>query len=169
MDRWAAQWGNQLSIQHKVWVVLLLLCVPLSVGIAIHLYVVQQLLALQQQRHELMLADEQVDVLGRLAIDIEDGFRGYVLTQQSAFLVPLAEAEGKLDQALSDATTSLARLSGSPNSLAPIEQQLKDLLRSKHELIADIQKGQADKALAYVRSGEGLRLSDLLRADLRTV
>ena len=169
MDRWAAHWGDQLRIQHKVWVVLLLLCVPLSAGIAIHLYVVKQLLALQQQRQELMLADEQVDVLGRLAIDIEDGFRGYVLTQQPAFLAPLAEAEAKLDQALSDATTSLARLSGSPNSLAPIEQQLKYLLRSKHELIADIQKGQADKALAYVRSGEGLRLSDLLREDFRTV
>ena len=107
--------------------------------------------------------------LGRLAIDIEDGFRGYVLTQQPAFLAPLAEAEAKLDQALSDATKSLAKLSGSPNHLAPIEQQLKDLLRSKQELIADIQKGPADKALAYVRSGEGLRLSDLLREDVRTV
>jgi signal transduction histidine kinase/CHASE3 domain sensor protein len=169
MDRWAAQWGDQLRIQHKVWVVLLLLCVPLSAGIAIHLYVVQQLLALQQQRQELMLADEQVHVLGRLAIDIEDGFRGYVLTQQPAFLAPLAEAEAKLNQALSDTTKSLAKLSGSPNHLAPIEQQLKDLLRSKHELIADIQKGPADKALAYIRSGEGLRLSDLLREDVRTI
>ena len=169
MNRWAAQWGGQLRIQHKVWVVLLLLCVPLSAGIAIHLYIVKQLLALQQQRQELMLADEQVHVLGRLAIDIEDGFRGYVLTQQPAFLAPLAEAEAKLDQALSDAAKSLARLSGSPNSLAPIEQQLKALLRSKHELIADIQKGPGDKTLAYVRSGEGLRLSDLLREDVRTV
>ncbi|MBK5282559.1 MAG: CHASE3 domain-containing protein [Nitrospiraceae bacterium] len=169
MNRWAAQWGDQLRIQHKVWVVLLLLCVPLSTGVAIHLYVVQQLLALQQQRQELMLADEQVHVLGRLAIDIEDGFRGYVLTQQPAFLAPLAEAEAKLDQALSDATTSLAKLSGSPNQLAPIAQQLKDLLQSKHDLIADIQKGPAGKALAYVRSGEGLRLSDLLREDVRTV
>jgi signal transduction histidine kinase/CHASE3 domain sensor protein len=169
MNRWAAQLGGQLRIQHKVWVVLLLLCVPLIAGIAIHLYVVQQLLALQQQRQELMLADEQVHALGRLAIDIEDGFRGYVLTQQPAFLAPLAEAEAKLDQVLSNAMTSLARLSGSPNSLAPIEQRLKDLLRSKHELIADIQKGPGDKALAYVRSGEGLRLSDLLREDFRTV
>ena len=79
MDRWASQWGNQLRIQHKVWVALLLLCVPLSVGIAIHLYIVQQLLELQQQRQELMLADAQVHALGRLAVDIEDGFRGYVL------------------------------------------------------------------------------------------
>src|SRR4029077_2966242 len=142
---------------------------PLSAGIAIHLYVVKQLLALQQQRQELMLADEQVDVLGGLAIDIEDGFRGYVLTQEPAFLAPLAEAEAKLDQALSDATKSLAKLSASPTHLAPIEQQLKSLLRSKHELIADIQKGPADKALAYVRSGEGLRRSDLLREGVRAV
>ncbi len=165
----AAQWGDQLRIQHKVWVVLLLLCVPLSAGIAIHLYVAQQLLTLQQQRDDLMLAAEQVHVLGRLAVDIEDGFRGYVLTQQSAFLSPLAEAETKLNQTLSDAAKSLTKLSGSPNQLASIERQLKDLLRSKHELIADIQNGQLDKALAYVRSGEGLRLSSLLRADLWAV
>ena len=169
MGRWTVQWGDQLRIQHKVWVMLLLLCVPLGAGIAIHLYVVQQLLALQQERQDLILADEQVHLLGRLAVDIEDGFRGYVLTQQPAFLAPLAEAEAKLNRALSDATTSLAKLPGSPNQLASIDRQLKDLLRSKHELIADIQKGPADKAIAYVRSGEGLRLSDLLRTDLRTV
>ena len=169
MDRWAAQWGDRLRIQHKVWVMLLLLCVPLGAGIAIHLYAVQQLLALQQQKQDLMLADHQVHMLGRLAVDIEDGFRGYVLTQQPAFLAPLVEAEAKLNHALSDASTSLAKLSGSPNQLAPIERQLKDLLRSKQELIADIQQGLADKALTYVRSGEGLRMSDLLRADLRTV
>src|SRR5438874_4266685 len=163
------RWVNQLRIQHKVWVMLLLLCVPLGAGIAIHLYIVQQLLSLQQQKQDLMLADGQVHLLGRLAVDIEDGFRGYVLTQQPAFLAPLVEAEAKFNQALSDASTSLAKLSGSPNQLVSIERQLKDLLRSKQELIADIQRGLADKALAYVRSGEGLRRSDLLRADLRTV
>jgi CHASE3 domain sensor protein len=112
------QWVNQLRIQHKVWVMLLLLCVPLSAGIAIHLYIVQQLLSLQQQKQDLMLADGQVHLLGRLAVDIEDGFRGYVLTQQPVFLAPLVEAEAKFNQALSDASTSLAKLSGSPNQLA---------------------------------------------------
>jgi signal transduction histidine kinase/CHASE3 domain sensor protein len=169
MGRWDAQWGHQLRIQHKVWVVLLLLCVPLSIGIAVHLYVVKQLLTLEQQGQDLMSAEEQVRVLGRLAIDIEDGFRGYVLTQHPAFLAPLAHAESKIDQSLSDATQSLAKLLGSPNSLETIEQELKDLMRSKHELIADIREGQADSALTYVRSGEGLRLSDHLRESVRTV
>ena len=169
MNRWIVQWGSHLRIQQKVWVVLLLLCVPLSAGIAIHLYIAQQLLELQQERQELMLADAQVHALGRLAVDIEDGFRGYVLTQQPAFLAPLLDAESTLDRTLSDAATSLARLTGPSTSLATIEQQLKDLLRSKHELISDLQKGPADKALAYVRSGEGFRRSDLLREDVRAV
>src|SRR5215467_12600699 len=117
MDRWAVVWGYQLRIQHKVWVMLLLLCLPLGAGIALHLYVVHQLLALQQQKQDLMLADNQVHVLGRLAVDIEDGFRGYVLTQQPAFLAPLVEAEAKLDLVLSDASASMAKLSGSPDQL----------------------------------------------------
>jgi len=167
--RWAIQRINGLRIQHKVWVALLLLCVPLAAGIAVHLYFVQQLLVLQQQRHELMLAEEMVQMLGRLAIDIEDGFRGYVLTQQSAFLAPLADAEAKLDRILPDVETSLEKVSDLPVRYDRINHQVKSLLRSKHELIADIQNGPADKALAYVRSGEGLRLSDVLRGDLRTI
>ena len=53
--------------------------------------------------------------------------------------------------------------------LIPIEQQLKDFLRSKHELIAEVQQGNAEHALAYVQSGEGLRMSDRFRQELRTI
>ena len=169
MNRWAAQWWEQLRIQHKVWAVLLLLCLPLVGGLTIHLYFIQQLLGVQHQRNELVLAEEQVQTLQRLAIDIEDGFRGYVLTQQPSFLAPLIDADAKLNPALMRAAKTLASLSGSPNDLAPIERQLKNLLRSKHELIADIQRGDVAKALAYIQSREGLRLSDRLRQDLRNI
>jgi signal transduction histidine kinase/CHASE3 domain sensor protein len=169
MSRWAAEWWNQLRIQHKVWAVLLLLCVPLVGGLATHLYLVQRLLAFQQQRHELVLAHEQVHLLRRLAIDIEDGFRGYVLTQQPAFLASFTEAESKIDLVLTSATSSLAGLSTPPDGLSSIERQLKDLLRSKQELIADIQRGNSAKALTFIRSGKGLQTSDRLRENLRAI
>ncbi len=114
MHRWAAQWWEQLRIQHKVWTVLLLLCIPLIGGLATHLHIVQQLLSTQQQRHELVLALEHIELLQRLAIDIEDGFRGYVLTQQPAFLAPLTEAESKVGPALVSATRLMEGLSGPP-------------------------------------------------------
>ena len=93
MSRSVTQWWQRLRIQHKVWAVLLLLCVPLIGGLATHLYFVQKLLSIQQQRQDLVLAHAEVHLLARLAVDIEDGFRGYVLTQQAPFLTPLTEAE----------------------------------------------------------------------------
>jgi signal transduction histidine kinase/CHASE3 domain sensor protein len=165
----AADWWSRLRIQHKVWAVLLVLCIPLIAGLSTHLYLVQQLLTLQAQRHDLILADEQVNLLRRLAVDIEDGFRGYLLTQKPAFLAPLTEAEGKFDEALREAKRRLAVASGSEDMLTPIEQQLKDFLRSKHELISDVQHGKAETALEYVRSGEGLKVADRFRQELRTI
>ncbi|MDP2382815.1 MAG: ATP-binding protein [Nitrospirota bacterium] len=169
MKRWALQWWDHLRIQHKVWAVLLLMCLPLIGGLATHLYIVQQLLSTQQQRHELILARGHVELLRRLAIDIEDGFRGYVLTQQPAFLAPLTEAESRVESALTGAARLLAGLSGFQEGFEPITWQLKDLLRSKHALIADIQRGNTAKALAYIRLGEGLRRSDRLRQDLQAI
>jgi len=169
MDQWAVEWWDRLRIQHKVWAVLLLLCLPLVGGLAIHLYIVQQLLTIQEQRHDLVLASDQVEVLGRLAVDIEDGFRGYVLTQQPAFLAPLTEADAKIGPALTSAAKTLATLSHSPGNLELFERQLKDFLRSKDELIVDMQRGDTAKALAYIRSGEGLRLSESLRKNLRII
>lgn len=169
MTRRVAEWWRQLRIQHKLWAVLLLLCVPLIGGLAGHLYVVQHLLELQQQRHELILAHEQVHRLRRLAIDIEDGFRGYVLTRQDSFLTPLKEAEVKIDSVMTDASALLARVSDGRENLESLEGQVKELLQSKHELIADIERGNLAGVLSYVESGEGLRLSDSIRRDLRRV
>ena len=169
MNRLVSRWWSRLRIQHKVWTVLLVLCVPLIAGLSTHLYLVQQLLTLQEQRQDLILAHEQVNLLRRLAVDIEDGFRGYLLTQRPEFLAPLTEAESKIDQALEDAKRTLLAALGSAEMLTPIERQLKDFLRSKHELIADVQRGDAEHALAYVRSGEGLRQSDRFRQELHTI
>lgn len=169
MNQSVSRWWQQLRIQHKVWAVLLLLCVPLAAGLSVHLYLVQHVLALQQQRHNVALAHSYVFELQRLAIDIEDGFRGYVLTQQPAFLTPLTDAEVKLESTLSNAARAMENLSEPPARLIPIEKQLKHLLQSKHELILEIQKGGAEKAFAYVRTGEGLRLSDRFREDLRAL
>jgi signal transduction histidine kinase/CHASE3 domain sensor protein len=152
-----------------VWAILLLLCLPLLAGLATHLSFVNRLIALQEQRHDLARAQEQVHLLRRLTADIEDGFRGYLLTQQPIFLAPLTDAEAKLDAVMATASHALSDLAGPPNELVLIERQLKELLQSKHELIADVQRGEAEKAWEYVRSGEGLKLSDGLREHLRSI
>lgn len=166
MDRWVIHWWKQLRIQHKVWAVLLLLCLPLVGGLGAHLYALNQLLNIQQQRHDLVLADNYVNLLRRLAVDVEDGFRGYVLTRQEAFLSPLVKAEARIENALNDARRALAAAPGLTKNLESVETHLHDLLRSKSELLADMRQGSGEQVLEYIRSGEGLRLSDRLREEL---
>jgi signal transduction histidine kinase len=169
MARWVAQWWKQLRIQHKVWAALFLLCIPLAAGLATHLYAVQQLLDTQQVRSKLVGAESKVNLLQRLAVDIEDGFRGYLVTRQPIFLGPLVEAEAKLDHALEQSKIAVEEVLGSSEQLGGIETQLRALLQSKHEMIRKIESGDSETVFSYVRSGEGLLLSDRIRNDLRVV
>lgn len=163
------EWWRNLKVQQKVWSVLILLLIPLLLALGWHLYLVNRLLNFQSDRHAGFLVLEQVHTIRRIAIDIEDAFRGYVLTEQEKFLAPLREAESKLP----DVVRTIDRLSGRPMSsiddLRAVIPRLEELLRSKHELISEIESGRQERALAYIRSGQGLVLSDALRKDLWTI
>lgn len=162
-----ARW-RALKVQHKVDAVLVLLLIPLSGVLALHLYLVSLLLAVQHDRHSQISAREQVQIVRRVAIDIEDAFHGYVLTVKKEFLTPLYEAEAKL-QELEQEIDHLRGRGIALDDLRALLPGLKQQLRSKHELIADIESGRQDHALSYIKSGQGLVLSDALRADLRTI
>lgn len=157
-ERW-----ERLKVEHKIWTVLALLLAPLFLAVSLHLYLSEQLLLVQQQRHGILMTSDQVHGLRRLAVDIEDAFRGYVLTEQPTFLAPMREAQAKLE------LLERTGLAGVPEELRPLVPTINSLLASKRELIADIQEGRADKALAYIRSGKGLELSDALRQKFRTI
>ncbi len=160
--RWA-----RLPVQQKIWAVLIFLLFPLLGALGVHIYLMNQLLATQQQRHQILLAREQIQVLGRLTVDIEDAFRGYLLSQQPKFLVPMTEAETKLDTALGVALRSLKDQPSIAADLGGIGDRLHKLLLSKRRLIQDLQAGRRTEVLDYVQSGQGLLLSDTLRADFR--
>lgn len=161
------RWWRRLSVQHKVWAVLLLLLVPLLGSFSIHLLLVDRLLTIQQARHDALLTREQVHVLHRLAVDIEDGFRGYLLTEQPAFLSPLHEAEAKLTPLLVEVLDQTKDRPILANDLRGIERRLTELLESKHRLLAQFQAGRKSEVFSYVREGQGLALSDALRLDFR--
>lgn len=161
------RWWDRLSIQKKVWVVLLLVIVPLIGALASHIWLVNQLLATQQIRHDSILAREQTQVLRRLTVDIEDAFRGYLLTHNRAFLTPMTDAEQKLDGAVAEAIARLRRVPQVSADLTAVGARLRELLASKHVLLARIERGETAAVLKYVSSGEGLALSDHLRTELR--
>jgi signal transduction histidine kinase len=169
MPEMLRRWWSRVLVQKKVWVILLVVFTPLIATLAFHVTLVTELRALQQQRQHAVLAREQLHTLRRLAIDIETAFRGYLLTRQDQFLHPLREAELELPPTIAKALELTEGAPGLAADLRGASERLKALLDSKQALIREVSKGRPDVAIAYVRSGKGIVLSDALRAEFRTI
>jgi CHASE3 domain sensor protein len=116
-----------------------------------------QTLEAQQQRSAIR---EEVLRLRRLAADIDSGFRGYALMRQSIFLAPMVAAEAEFPQAmqrLSDLTINTPSLQGGAQVL---RRRLEELVNTKRQLTLQIEDGKQEKALAYLRTGDGVALSE---------
>jgi signal transduction histidine kinase/CHASE3 domain sensor protein len=163
----STDWWDRLSVQRKVISILAGIFAPLLCAFLLHFSMVNHLLRIQEQREQIVLVREQVHILRRLGVDIEDAFRGYLLTRQEKFLLPMKEAEAKLDGTLAHVNEVAQGIPGLDLALQKAEGQLKGLLESKHRLIKEISKGHVDQVNQYVASGEGLALSDTLRDSLR--
>lgn len=159
-------WWDRLRVRQKVWTVVLVLCVPLISALTIHFTLIHQLRQVQQQYSHLLLARDQIHILTGLAVDIEDGFRGYLLTEQEVFLEPMREAEARLVPTVAETVELVKGLPGPAAKIQEVNQRFNDLLVSKRELIKRVQAGQAREVVQYVRTGKGLVLSNALRHDL---
>jgi signal transduction histidine kinase/CHASE3 domain sensor protein len=100
---------------------------------------------------------------------VEDAFRGYLLTRQDVFLRPMEEAGLKLKPAVA---RMLVLVRDRPDLTAEVQQataRLASLLESKQALVRQYRSGRAAQVLQYVRSGEGLRMSDAVRDEFRVI
>lgn len=169
MRQIASTWWNQLRVQQKVWVILLGLFIPLVCALAVHVSLITHLLTIQQQRHDMTLALEQAQVLRRLGVDMEDAFRGYLLTKLDAFLKPMDEAELKLKPAVARMLVLVKDMPDLTADVGHATSRLESLLESKRMRIREYRAGHTAEVLRYVRSGEGLRISDAVRDELRVI
>lgn len=167
MTEACARWWNRLRVRQKVLTIVLLVFVPLAAALGFQVFLINHLLAIQQQHRQTVSARYQILTLRRLAVDIEDAFRGYLLTQQDIFLKPLDEAEPKLKPTVDRALALAESIPGLAGDVHSVADRLHKLLESKHALIQQVRAGRVEEVLNYVRSGQGLAISDALRKDFR--
>lgn len=166
----AQGWWTKLRVQQKVWTLLVVVFVPLVLALVVPVSLIHQLQTLQREHHQIVLAREQVQILRRLAVDIEDAFRGYLLTGREEFLAPLQEAGPKIKPTVARITELVRDVPESSDlmqQLTSTSLRLETLLQSKHALLAQVRSNHLDAVLQYVRSGQGLVLSDMVRNDFR--
>jgi signal transduction histidine kinase/CHASE3 domain sensor protein len=166
---WSSWWWQRLRVRQKLWGVLLLIFIPLVASIIAQITLLNHVRALQQQHQHIILAREQIEILRRLTVDIEDAFRGYLLTRQVAFLAPLREAEPKVKPTIEQVQALIRDVPNVGVDVSQAARQLMGLLESKHVLIEQVQQGKIRQVLRYVESGRGIALSDSLRNEFRAL
>jgi CHASE3 domain sensor protein len=129
------------------------LCVLVQIPIVWHWHNVN---AVQQQRSHIK---EEVLRLQALTMDMENGFRGYVLTKQSVFLQPVVHGEAKVQGSLnhlSELTKDLPNLRVRVNLL---QERIHELIETKRRLTRELDRGNHETVLSHIRLGDGLALS----------
>ena len=167
LERW-----SRLRVQQKVWVILLVAFLPLVAAFAVHVTLITRLLAVQQERHQIVLVREQIHQLRRLAVDTEDSVIGYLLTGQPTFLDTLQAAESRLGPALERAVAmvqTVTRLEGLETEVRHAGARLAAMIDTQHLLVRQRRAGGDEAILQYVRSSQGLALSEALRREIRVV
>jgi PAS domain S-box-containing protein len=99
--------------------------------------------------------------------DLETGQRGYVLTGDPGFLEPYNQASSALDRTF---TKLAGRSTDEPEMMADVSR-LRALSQRKLAFvqrgIALVESGRTDEARQEIAAGEGKRLMDAIRAEIR--
>jgi len=96
--------------------------------------------------------------LQQLSLEVETSFRGYLLSDQRAFLEPLESAERRLNRAVGELSRLTSQATGLQAGVEVLSARLKEFIESKKQLATVAETGQRDQVHVYVRVGDGRAL-----------
>jgi len=75
-------------VRHKVMLILAVIVLPVVVMMMLYITTVRQLLEVQEEVDRLFAVQFQTHAILAHIVDMQDGFRGFVLTRNEDFLAP---------------------------------------------------------------------------------
>lgn len=161
MYKHVARLFNNLPIHQKL---LLISTIPLAslILVSIVAYINVQTFSQDEERlNNLYLTQKTAAQYMRLVVDMESGFRGYVLTEDVRDLKPYQEALENLRGVEQDLKERLSE--SQQQHFKDAEALVKQFVAEKEELIRDLQSGRKAKVLQYVKEGRGRALMSEFR------
>lgn len=102
----------------------------------------------------------------RLVVDLETGFRGFVMTTQPEFLKPYRAAKNRvltvgrtLEQMVQDHEAQRILVES-------VQKLIQQLMRDKDALIERVKQGRAEEAYHYIEAGTGRALMSAIREEM---
>lgn len=155
--------GSPTLIRRVLLVGAVIVAGVLTAGVAVGATVVQFQNAEQQHQRLTDAAQADAEMLKRF-VDEETGYRGYLITEDPAFLEPYNQAQAALPTITETFRQSFAA-SGGPTRLAQDLDEAHDAwslyVRQQLDRVAD---GNRDDAFAAATTGQGKALFDAIRA-----
>ncbi len=133
--------------------------IPVAVFALAQIPLVWQWHSISEAQQEKNRIREEMLRLQWLTADIENGFRGYVLTNQTSFLHPVVTGEAKVQDSIDHLLRLTQELPNLQARVRILSTRLHELVESKRKLTLQIDNGRQEEVLSYIRSGEGLVLS----------
>ncbi|MCA9474113.1 MAG: CHASE3 domain-containing protein [Nitrospirales bacterium] len=102
----------------------------------------------------------------RLIVDLETGFRGFVLTQQPKFLKPYLSAKKRVLQVGQSLAQMVKKREDQHMRIQHVQGLVQQLMGDKDQLIERAKQGNTHDAVAYIESGRGRTFMLNIREDI---
>lgn len=102
----------------------------------------------------------------RLIVDLETGFRGFVVTLQPKFLKPYHAAKQRVEQVGQTLAQMVEGNAEQHSEILKTQLLVQGLMQDKDRLIARAMEGHPNEALNYIESGTGRKLMLTIREEL---
>jgi CHASE3 domain sensor protein len=107
--------------------------------------------------------------LERLVMNVDNGFRDYVLMKDSKSLIAMVEAESAIPGIMDRLTTMTAPWPDLKDQVRVLTARVNELLQVRRRLSMDFGQGHEEEVLAYVKRGEGSVLTKTVALAFRDV
>ena len=163
----AFQQFSGLSVHRKVIFILALIVLPVVVLMVLYLNTLRQSLAVQEEVDRLLEIQIQTNSILSIVVDVQDGFRGFVLVHKEEFLEPFYEAERTFDPAISKLKQMVLDDHEQLQRVSQIEARVRALIQKKKLLIEAVRLGEPRPAREHIESGVGPNALIGIREDFR--
>jgi signal transduction histidine kinase len=155
-----------LSVHRKMMLILSVTMVPVVGLVIMYLITVQQFAATEHDVDRFLAVQVQTQEIMTQIVDLQRGFRGFVLTRNEKFLDPLYAAEEGLDPAIHRLKQMVRDDREQLRRALEIQNRVRALLLKKRQFIDDVRLGRMKPVREYIESGEGEAELSRIRSDL---
>ncbi|MGD9729692.1 MAG: ATP-binding protein [Nitrospiraceae bacterium] len=120
----------------------------------------------EEQLNNLYLTQKRAAEYMRLVVDMETGFRGYVMTKQTRYLHPYRRAQESTPLVGQSLLESVYDAEAQRKIVINVQRLVAQLFKEKDELIEEVKVGHVDMALRYVEAGRGRAIMVTIREEM---